>query len=138
MERSEYRILADGVTVSNDTWETGLANNDLIVGPTGGGKTRGYVLPNLLTTTESFIVADTKGTLRKQAGGTLERRGFQVLEVNFSDLLHSDYGYNALRFVRWDTERGCWNEQDILTISAALVPNEDPITTAHSGKTRQG
>lgn len=125
MERSEYRILADGVTVSNDTWKTGLANNDLIVGPTGGGKTRGYVLPNLLTTTESFIVADTKGTLRKQAGGTLERRGFQVLEVNFSNLLHSDYGYNPLRFVRWDTERGCWNEQDILTISAALVPNED-------------
>lgn len=48
-----------------------------------------------------------------------------MLEVNFRDLLHSDFGYNPLRFVRWDTERGCWNEQDILTISAALVPNED-------------
>lgn len=60
MKATGHRILAAGVTVSNDTWETGLANNDLIIGPTGGGKTRGYVLPNLLSTKESFIVTDTK------------------------------------------------------------------------------
>lgn len=125
MKDTGYRILADGVTVSNDTWETGLANNDLIVGPTGGGKTRGYVLPNLLTTKESCVVTDTKGTLRKQVGSVLEQRGFQVMEINFSDLLHSPCGYNPLRFVRWDGERECWNEQDIMTITAALVPNED-------------
>lgn len=120
-----YRILADGVTVNNNTWETGLANNDLVVGPTGGGKTRGYVLPNLLSTEESFIVTDTKGALRKQVGGVLERRGFQVIEVDFSSLLHSPWGYNPLNFIRWDAERGCWNEQDIMAISTALIPNED-------------
>ena len=49
MRDTGYRILADGVTASNDTWATGLANHDLIIGPTGGGKTRGYVLPNLLS-----------------------------------------------------------------------------------------
>ena len=27
-----YRILAQGQTVSNDTWATGLNNNDLIIG----------------------------------------------------------------------------------------------------------
>ena len=46
MRDTGYRILADGVTASNDTWATGLANHDLIIGPTGGGKTRGYVLPD--------------------------------------------------------------------------------------------
>lgn len=30
-----YRILAHGRTVSNDTWQTGLNNNDLIIGPSG-------------------------------------------------------------------------------------------------------
>jgi len=125
MENTGYRILADGVTVSNDTWETGLANNDLIVGPTGGGKTRGYVLPNLLTTQESFIVTDTKGVLKKQAGGVLERRGFRVLEVDFSDLLRSPWGYDPMRFIRWDADRACWNEQDIMAVSATLSPNED-------------
>ena len=28
-----YRILAHGRTISNDTWITGLNNNDLIIGP---------------------------------------------------------------------------------------------------------
>lgn len=122
MRDTGYRILANGITVSNDTWATGLANHDLIIGPTGGGKTRSYVLPNLLSSAESFVVADTKGSLRRQVGGILERRGFRVLELDFTDVLHSPWGYNPLRFIRWDSERKCWNEQDIITVAAALVP----------------
>lgn len=126
MNNNSFRILAEGVSVSNNTWETGLANNDLIIGPTGSGKTRSYVLPNLLDTQESFIVTDTKGSLCKQVGPLLERKGFQVIELDFSDLLHSPWGYNPFRFIRWDEERGCYREQDILTVSAALVPIDDP------------
>ena len=37
--KNTYRILADNVTVNNNTWVTGLNNNDVIVGPSGGGKT---------------------------------------------------------------------------------------------------
>lgn len=122
MRDNSYRILAEGVAVSNDTWATGLANHDLIIGPTGGGKTRSYVLPNLLSSQESFVVTDTKGSLRRQVGGILERRGFRVLELDFTDLLYSPWGYNPLRFIRWDSERKCWNEQDIITVAAALVP----------------
>ncbi|WP_419013001.1 VirD4-like conjugal transfer protein, CD1115 family [Dysosmobacter sp.] len=122
MRDTGYRILADGITVSNDTWATGLANHDLIIGPTGGGKTRSYVLPNLLNSKESFIAADTKGSLRRQVGGILERRGFRVLELDFTNLMHSPWGYNPLRFIRWDGDRQCWNEQDIITVAAALVP----------------
>lgn len=122
MRDTGYRILANGITVSNDTWATGLANHDLIIGPTGGGKTRSYVVPNLLSSQESFIVTDTKGSLRRQVGGILERRGFRVLELDFTDVLHSPWGYNPLRFIRWDSERKCWNEQDIITVAAALVP----------------
>lgn len=125
MRDTGYRILADGVTVSNDTWATGLGNHDLIIGPTGGGKTRGYVLPNLLSSQESFIVTDSKGTLRRQIGGILERRGFRVLELDFTNLMHSPWGYNPLRFIRYDDERKSWNEQDIITVAAALVPVED-------------
>lgn len=122
MRDNSYRILANGITVSNDTWATGLANHDLIIGPTGGGKTRNYVLPNLLNSKESFIAADTKGSLRRQVGGILERRGFRTLELDFTNLMHSPWGYNPLRFIRWDGDRQCWNEQDIITVAAALVP----------------
>ena len=122
MRDTGYRILANGITVSNDTWATGLANHDLIIGPTGGGKTRSYVVPNLLSSQESFIVTDSKGSLRRQVGGILERRGFRVLELDFTNLMHSPWGYNPLRFIRWDGDRQCWNEQDIITVAAALVP----------------
>ena len=59
MKQSTYRILANGQTVSNNTWDTGLNNNDLIIGPTGSGKTRGYVKPNILQCNESLIITDT-------------------------------------------------------------------------------
>ena len=58
-----YRILAAGETRDNNTWNTGLNNNDLIIGPSGAGKTRGYIKPNLLQCQESVIVTDTKGSL---------------------------------------------------------------------------
>ena len=122
MRDTGYRILANGITVSNDTWATGLANHDLIIGPTGGGKTRSYVVPNLLSSAESFVATDTKGSLRRQVGGILERRGFRVLELDFTDVLHSPWGYNPLRYIRWDGDRQCWNEQDIITVAAVLVP----------------
>ena len=35
------RILAKNILASNDTWATGINNNDLLVGPAGSGKTRG-------------------------------------------------------------------------------------------------
>ena len=46
------RILAQNITVSNNSWKTGRNNNDLIIGPTGSGKTRYYVKPNLLNASD--------------------------------------------------------------------------------------
>lgn len=39
-----HRILAQGRYINNNTWQTGLNNNDLIIGVSGAGKTRGYVI----------------------------------------------------------------------------------------------
>ena len=41
-----YRILAKDRLMNNDTRATGLNNNDLVIGPGGAGKTRGYVKPS--------------------------------------------------------------------------------------------
>ena len=41
MRHTGFRILAEGQSVSNDTWATGLNNNDLLVGPSGAGKLSG-------------------------------------------------------------------------------------------------
>lgn len=115
------RILAKGCYISNDTWATGLNNNDLIIGPSGAGKTRGYVKPNILQCNESMIIADTKGNLIKELRAPLERSGYRVIDMNFKDLSRS-YGYNPFDFVRYDKETEMYNEQDIMTIAAAIVP----------------
>ncbi len=120
----DERVLAKGVTRSNDTWKTGINNNDLIVGASGAGKTRGYVIPNILQhTSESMVVVDTKGNLHNKFRVYLSEKGYKVHNVNLKNL--KDYrlsGYNPLRYVAYDHRRNQYSEKDILTISTALVP----------------
>ncbi len=128
MVRNTYRILAMDHLMNNNTWETGLNNNDLIIGPSGAGKTRNYVKPNLMQCNESIIVADTKGSLRKEIGPLLKKNGYQILNIDFTDTLQS-YGYNPLDYVRYDRRRKKYMEQDILKLVECLVPietNTDP------------
>lgn len=125
MRTTGYRILAEDQTASNDTWATGRNNNDLIIGPSGAGKTRGYVLPNILQCSESMIITDTKNTLCQEVGGMLAQHGYRVMEVDLTDCLASPQGYNPLDYVRYDRRRGKYSEQDIMTIAAALVPVEN-------------
>ena len=81
-EKGNYRILAEGKYINNDTWETGLNNNDLIVGVSGAGKTRSYVIPNILQCNGSMIVVDTKNQLCKNYSSQLKKRGYQVWNQN--------------------------------------------------------
>lgn len=119
------RILGTGVTVSNDTRATHMNNNDNVVGPTGSGKTRGYVIPNLLQMNESVIVTDTKGTLVREVGPVFERHGYEVCHIDFTDLEGSiGVGYNPLDYIRRDPRTGAINEQDVMTLVATICPIE--------------
>ena len=113
------RILAQGEYASNDTFRTGLNNNDLIIGPTGSGKTRYYVKPNLLNANESLVVTDTKGNLYKEMGPALREAGYNVLLLDMTDPAHS-IGYEPLDFVRYDEERDEYNQEDIQTLADNL------------------
>ncbi len=123
MQKASDRILAAGIRVSNDTWLTQRNNNDLIIGPSGAGKTTSYVLPNILNATESMVIVDTKGNLYRKTADRLRQKGYNVLLLDFTDLQHSPVGYNPLDYVRRE-ENGEPNEQDIMTVSNAILPDE--------------
>lgn len=114
------RILAEGVTASNDTWRTGLNNNTLVIGPSGAGKTRGYVIPNLLASEGSIVVTDTKGELYGQMKEQLEQKGFKVSCVDFIDPQASTIGYDSLDHIRMINNKV--REQDVVSVAASLCP----------------
>lgn len=120
------RILAEGESTSNNTWETGRNNNDLIIGPTGAGKTRYYVKPNLLSASESLIVTDTKGNLRKELTPALEDAGYEVLLLDLTNPKKS-IGYNPFDYIEYDEENGVFSQKDIATFVEILYgPGQDP------------
>lgn len=122
------RILAKNVLANNDTWATGLNNNDLLIGPSGSGKTRGYVVPNILHTQDNLIVADTKGNLHRLYGKHLEKNGYQVMHLDFTDVASTHWGYNPLTYIRecQDVELNqngdYYSEQDVKKLAQALCP----------------
>ncbi len=128
MPQDTLRILAQDRLISNNTWTTKINNNDLIIGPTGAGKTRSYVKPNLLQYAleggSSLIIADTKGSLVKEVGPVMAAHGYRIINLDFIDLMNNAVGYNPLDFVSYDPAQQGYSEQEILTISSALVPIE--------------
>ena len=98
-----FRILSQDCRISNESYLTGLNNNDLIVGPSGAGKTRGYVLPNILQCNESLIVADTKNTLRAETEAVLRQNGYQVYTLDLTGTGPSS-GYDPLDYIRLDPQ----------------------------------
>lgn len=129
------RILAKEILVSNNTWETRLNNNDLIVGATGSGKTSGYVLPNIKQHTGSMIITDTKGNLYKQLHKELKADGYEVLVLDFVHPKKS-CSYNPLDYIETDALTGSIREQDVVTIARAMVPircKKDPFWEDSAG-----
>lgn len=118
---NNVRILAQGVSVSNDTRATGLNNNDMIIGSSGSGKTGGYVIPNLQNIEGSMIVLDTKGQLVKLFKSELIEKGYRVYTLDLVDPERS-CAFNPLAHIRRG-KNGRYREQDVLTLAALLSPN---------------
>jgi type IV secretion system protein VirD4 len=90
--------------------------NVLVVGGSGSGKTRSYVIPNLLQCNSSYIVTDPKGTLAGEVGPVLEAHGFEVHVLNTVDFSASER-YNPLdpAYVR--------TQQDVLEVVDCIISN---------------
>lgn len=124
MKKDTFHILAKNEFHNNNTWKTGINNNVVVIGPSGAGKTRYYVKPNIMQCNESMIIADTKSSLHGEVGDLLRQKGYKVIRIDFSDLSGS-YGYNPLDYIRYDSNKKRYYEQDIMSLAACLCPIED-------------
>lgn len=125
-ERYSHRYLGNGFKVSNDTWQTHLNNNDLIVGSSGSSKTGSIVYPQLKSLQDSsLIVVDTKGRLEKLFRDELTEKGYKVKVLDFVNPENS-CKYNPLSYIRKNKD-GSYREQDIAKVAAALIPDSSSV-----------
>jgi len=71
-----------------------------IIARTGGGKTTGYIIPNILKLSQnktSMIVTDLSGELYEKTSGYLKKRGYKIYVLDPEDL-NTSIGYNPLYY----------------------------------------
>lgn len=105
-------ILGQDQYYSLDCYKTQLNNNVLVVGSAGSGKTRSIVTPNLLQATGSYVISDPKGILYKRYRRYLEKQGYEVRCLDFSDPENS-CKYNFMQYIR--------STQDIVKVAHMLI-----------------
>ena len=112
MVKDNELIIAKDLSYDMDCYKTRRNNNVLVVGASGAGKTRGIVIPNILQATGSYIICDPKGNLHKKYGKYLESKGYNVVNVDFTDPEKSSK-YNCFYYIR--------KPKDILAIAHTIM-----------------
>ncbi len=97
--------------------------NVLVIGGSGAGKTRGYVVPNVLQCNTSLIITDPKGEVLRKTGGFLKQQGY---DVKVFDLINPDtsFCYNPLAYLHSD--------KDVLQLISNLIKNTTPPNSTNS------
>lgn len=73
--------------------------NVTVLGASGSGKSRFFVVPNLIRGLSSGLVVDPKGELLKMTGTALAEAGYRIRVLNLIDFASSD-GFNPLQYLR--------------------------------------
>lgn len=84
--------------ISLDTRASQRNTNVCVVGGSGSGKTRSYVLPNLRNANMSYAITDPKGEIHQEVAQELASKGYQVHALNLVDLQASDR-FNPMAYI---------------------------------------
>lgn len=98
-DKTDNIILSQHISMGLDGRRHKRNLNVIVVGGSGAGKTRGYVLPNIMECNCSYIIADPKGEILRKTGGLLEKEGYEICVLNLVDLEKSDC-YNPIAYLR--------------------------------------
>ena len=103
------KILTQNVSIGFDGHKHRRNLNIMVVGGSGAGKTRGYVLPNVLNCASpscncSMVILDPKSEILKATGEYLKAQGnIEIKVLNLQDPQHS-HCYNPFVYLRDDND----------------------------------
>ena len=111
------RIFTENFRMGLDGKKHRRSLNSLILGASGTGKSRSYIIPNILAMNGSMLILDPKKELLRSTGGVLKKNGYDVRVFDLIDIQNS-YRYNPMRYLESD--------KDVLTLVDALIRNTTP------------
>ena len=111
---ADRMILGENAIYSTDCNETGVNNNVIAVGSSGGGKTMSIIEPRLLETfNSSLVVTVTKRRIVEKYKPIYKERGYNVIDLNFVKPMQSDAAYDPISFIS--------SYNDIKFLAASIV-----------------
>lgn len=111
---ADFTCLADGMIVPADFEKTGLNLNEIVVGPTGCGKSFSNAYSRLLHTDESSVVVPiAKKAIKEKFSQLFLNRGYEVLDLNFAQPQECQVGYDPLDYVHSD--------EDVIQLARNLI-----------------
>lgn len=117
-------ILANDLFLALDGKWTQRNWNIMVFGASGAGKTRYFILPNILQLDGCLIVVDPSGDIEQNVGGILERNGYIIKRLSTDDMEKSNR-FNPLFYIR--------TTSDILVVVNTLLENTQEGSSKASG-----
>lgn len=105
-------------------WNSSLPNNNVFIasGP-GGGKSQGFVIPNVINIQNaSMVVTDPSGEVYAATAKIKEKQGYQVFVLNFENM-YASMRHNPLIYV--ETQRDAITIAEIIVASRNDSKNKD-------------
>jgi len=115
--QKENKLLTKNVRLGLDTHKHRRSLNVLVIGGSGAGKSRSYVMPNILEANTNYVITDPKMEVLIATGGWLKENGYDIRVLNLVNLEQSD-GYNPFRYLR--------DEKDALRLVNNLIQATTP------------
>lgn len=122
--QKKNKLLTRHVRLGLDTHRHRRSLNVLVIGGSGAGKSRTYVVPNILEANTNYVITDPKMEVLIKTGGWLKENGYEIRVLNLVKLDESD-GYNPFRYIR--------DEKDAMRLVNNLIQATTPNSNPPSG-----